>query len=198
MVQGTIDKFDFSRVSVVPPLKVIADHQNTEYYSIRFGGGLPSRLLPIPKPPTVLLANEHTYIQKLLDAYGEERKAAFPTVESVQTGAPDLGRHLNRSREEFFSAESLRTFSRDNVPDGTFEQLQSEIYDGVQDVYDDQSHKSGYQRVVQTVREARKIALTGNALVGVMHTNDRAGICHQLANDDKMTWVHDTQIQKKP
>lgn len=189
-VQSTIDSFDFARVVVVPPLKIIAGHQTTKYHAIRFGGGLPSRVLPIPKPPTVLQPNEHIYIKKLLEAYEDEKKTSFPTVDAVQSDAPDLGKHLDRSREQFFSAESLRVFSRDNVPMGTFEQLQSEIYDGIQDVYEDHTHGSGYQRVVKTVREARNLPITGNSLVGVMHSNDRAGICHQLANDDKMTWVH--------
>jgi hypothetical protein len=58
----------------------------------------------------------------------------------------------------------------------------------VQEVYD-AAHKSGYQRALSTVQKARGIAITGNPLVGVMRTNDRAGICHQLANDDRLTWV---------
>ncbi|MEP6636430.1 MAG: ABC-three component system protein, partial [Acidobacteriota bacterium] len=35
----------------------------------------------------------------------------------------DLGAHFARSRQEFYSAESLREFSRDSVPTGTFESL---------------------------------------------------------------------------
>jgi hypothetical protein len=197
-VQAMIDAFDFARVSVVPPLKIIAGHQTTKYYAIRFGGGLPSRVLPIPKPPASVQPSEHVYIKKLLDAYQDEKNTPFPTLDAVQASAPDLAKHLGRSREQFFSAESLRAFSRDNVPTGTFEQLQDEIFDGIQDVYDDPTHTSGYQRVLKTVHEARILPITGNPLLGVMHNNDRAGICHQLANDDKMTWVHNQPPEKKP
>jgi len=196
-VQATIDAFDFSHVSVVSPLALIAGHQKTKYYVLRFGGGLPSRSMPIPKPPTSLQPNEHVYIKKLLDAYTDEMKMSFPTLDAVQAGAPILATHLDRSREQFFSAESLRAFSRDNVPTETFEQLQTEIFDGVQEVYEDPSYTSGYQRVLKTVREARILPITGNPLIGVMHNNDRAGICHQLANDDKMTWVRKPE-DKKP
>ncbi len=195
-VQHTIDAFDVARVSVIPPLQIIAGHQQTKYYTIRFGGGLPSRVLPIPKPPANLQPNEHVYIKKLLDAYEDKQKKPFPTVDALQATAPDLAAHLDRSREQFFSAESLRTFSRDNVPSGTFEQLQAEIFDGVQEVYEDPTHNSGYERVIKTIREARFLPITGNPLLGVMHNNDRAGICHQLANDDKMTWVHKTPEKK--
>jgi hypothetical protein len=189
VVQGTIARFDFSRIIALAPLRIIEGHQQTSYYTFRFGGGLPSRVLPIPKPPASIQAEEHVYIKKLLDAYEDEKKTPFPTVAAVQADAPELAKHLDRSREQFFSAESLRAFSRDNVPKGTFEELQSEISDGVQDVYEDPSHHSGYQRVRKTVQQARVLPITGNPLLGVMHNNDRAGICHQLANDDQMTWV---------
>ena len=63
-------------------------------------------------------------------------------------------------------------------------------------MYDNPKHTSGYERVKESVREARIIQVTGNPLVGVMHTNDRAGICHQLANDDKLTWVHEKKTGK--
>jgi hypothetical protein len=189
-VRNTIDTFDFARVTVPTPLRVIAGHRQTKYYAFRFGGGLPARTMPIPKPPAAIQADEHLYIKKLLDAYTEEKGTAFADIAALQTGAPGLAKHLNRSREQFFSAESLRTFSRDNIPAGTFESLQDEVEQGAQEVYNDQTHTSGYQRVVKTVQKARDIALTSNPLMGVVHTNDRAGICHQLANDDKMTWVH--------
>lgn len=189
-VKTTIDAFDFARITVLSPLRVIAGHQQTKYYAFRFGGGLPGRALPIPKPPAAIQADEHHYIKKLLDAYTEEKGTAFPDIATLQTGAPRLAKHLNHSREQFFSAESLRTFCRDNVPPGTFESLQDEVEQGVQEVYEDQTHTSGYQRAVKTVQKARDIAMTSNPLMGVVHTNDRAGICHQLANDDKITWVH--------
>lgn len=196
-VQQTIDTFNFSSVTALAPLQIIAGHQATNFYTLRFGGGLPGRTLPIPKAPSSVQPEEHTYIRKLLDAYGEEKKASFPTIDSVKAGVPELAKHLDRSREQFFSAESLRTFSRDNVPTGMFEQLQSEIFDGVEEVYMDSGHSSGYQRVIKTVREARNLPITGNPLLGVMQTNDRAGICHQLANDGSMTWVHEKPEEKK-
>jgi hypothetical protein len=187
-VQATIDAFDFSRVTVLPPTRIIAEHQTTRYHAFRFGGGLPARATPAPAP-AALQPHEHTYVKKLLDAYTDEKKTPFTTIPALESNAPPLAKHLHRSREQFFSAESLRTFSRDTVPPGTFEGLQDEIYEGIQEVYDDEHHASGYQRVIKTVQQARIIQVTGNPLLGVMHNNDRAGICHQLANDDRLTWV---------
>lgn len=189
-VQATIDAFDFAVVTVLSPLAIIAGHQKTRYYTFRFGGGLPTRPMPIPAPPTTFQATENVYIKKLLDAYVEDRNKPFSCVADLQSGAPDLAKHLQRSREQFFSAESLRAFSRDNVHPGTYEGLQDEVLDGIQEVYEDPTHKSGYERVIRTINQARLLPITGNPLIGVLLTNDRAGICHQLANDDRITWVH--------
>lgn len=194
-IQATIDAYDFTSVTVAAPTAIIEQHRKTRYHVLRFGGGLPDRTLPVPPPPTEFQPNETTYIKKLIDAYAEEKNQAFPTIESLEESAPPLAKHLHRSREQFFSAESLRAFSRDNVPHRTFADLQDEIHDGIQEVYENEHHASGYQRVLKTVQKARDIQLNTNPLVGVLRQNDRAGICHQLANDDRLTWVHE---DKKP
>jgi hypothetical protein len=190
-IRAVIDAYDIATISVASPIKIIEDHRKTRYFVFRFGGGIPSRDLPIPKPPTEFQPQESSYIKKLFDAYADEKKTPFPTIAQLHQGAPELANHLDRSREQFFSAESLRAFSRDNVQKGTFERLQDELHDGIQEVYHDDQHTSGYRRAVKTVQKARDIQLTSNPLLGVLLTNDRAGICHQLANDDKLTWVRE-------
>jgi hypothetical protein len=188
-IRGVVDAYDFTSVSVASPARIIDDHRKTRYFVLRFGGGLPNRTLPIPKPPAQFEPHESIYIRKLFDAYADEKKTAFSSIDALKQASPDLSDHLDRSREQFFSAESLRNFSRDNVHKGTFEQLQDELHEGIQEVYKDDDHPSGFKRVVKTVQKARDIQLTSNALIGVLLTNDRAGICHQLANDDRLTWV---------
>ena len=83
--------------------------------------------------------------------------------------------HFHRQREAFYHAESLRVFARDTVPPGTFESLQEDIYDGVVDTHD-ASHPDGY------------LQITANALISCTKPKDRDGICHQLANEDRLRW----------
>jgi hypothetical protein len=85
-VQPTIDAFDFAKVTVLSPLQVIAGHQTTKYYALRFGGGLPSRATPVP-PPAKFQENETIYIKKLLDAYTDERNTPFTSATDLQAGA---------------------------------------------------------------------------------------------------------------
>ncbi|ELY3221522.1 TPA: ABC-three component system protein, partial [Salmonella enterica subsp. enterica serovar Agona] len=97
-----------------------------------------------------------------------------------------------RQRERFYHAESLKNFARDTVPAGTFDALQDEIYHGVIDVCEDY-HLSGFARMKETMKHATTIAVTSNPLVTSIKTQDRQGICHQLANDDRLIWVPDNE-----
>lgn len=94
-----------------------------------------------------------------------------------------------RQRVAFYSAESLRVFARDSVPVGTFEALQEEIFDGVIDVHD--SHQGdGLDRLLQVTQSAHQLSMTANGLLPVVITRDRTGVCHQLANNDRLSWCH--------
>jgi hypothetical protein len=111
-------------------------------------------------------------------------------------GPDDLKAHVSlskdflRQRERFYHAEALRNFARDTVPEGTFESLQDEIYHGVVDTCDG-THANGFDRMRATITQAAQIAVTSNPLAPATKAQDRQGICHQLANEDRLTWVPD-------
>ena len=95
-----------------------------------------------------------------------------------------------RQRVRFYHAEALRNFARDTVPEGTFDALQDEVYHGVVDI-SESDHASGFDRMKATVTQASQIAMTANPLAPATKAQDRQGICHQLANEDRLTWVPD-------
>jgi hypothetical protein len=102
--------------------------------------------------------------------------------------APVMNENFRRQRERFFHAEALRNFARDTVPDGTFASLQEEILHGVIDVCEI-DHSDGFARMSAVVTQAAALPLVSSALASVTRTQDKQGICHQLANVDKLTWV---------
>lgn len=181
-----VESFDFSIIKKVSPLTIIEQHRKSPFHVTRFGGGLPDRPNTEP-PPADIAAQEARYVQQLLEAYGERLGQTLASIERLK-GEATLLDHFKRSREHFYWAEALRNFSRDHLPAGEFERLQVEIHDGVIDIAN-QNHANGYERVIQTTREARLIQITGHALSDCLHSNDRSGICHQLANEDRLTWV---------
>lgn len=182
-----LDGLDFSVIGYIPPLTLLDQHRTTRWHIARFGGGLPPR--PAVETPPVDPADiEATYLRKLFDAYGEERGQTVSSLQDIQDDT-GLVSHYGDSRTEFYSAESLRSFSRDTLPEGSFGELQDEILSGIRDALRG-DHQSGYRRLVMVVETARALQLTSHPLVPRMHIRDRGGVCHQLANDrDDVKWV---------
>ena len=180
------DAFDFSIFSSKSVNDLIVGHSKTPFHSVRFGGGLPPR--PHTElPPAEPDSTESRYIRQLLDAYEDREGTAFADIDSLEPHAM-LSENFRRQRERFYYAEALRNFARDTVPEGTFAQLQDEIFHGVADECDG-SHPNGFERMTAVVKLAASVASTSNPLTSVTSVADRQGICHQLANVDRLTWV---------
>ncbi len=183
-LRAHINSLDFSIFRSISPLSIIDEHRATPFYVARFGGGLPERPAP-PEPPATAADTESVYIRALLDAYEEHNAATYVTPDDVKETA--VADHFKRSRREFYSAEALREFARDNVPAGTFDQLVTEVHEGVIDVAQ-MSHVDGFERVLRVVAQAKALNLTSNALILVTRSGDRGGMCHQLANEGRLRW----------
>jgi hypothetical protein len=182
-----IASLDFSIFQTKPLLRIIEDHAKTRWHVARFGGGLPPRPEPVP-PPSIPADNEAVFVGELRRAYADHLKQGVKDLDAGLATRDDLREHFHDARVEFYSAEGLRTFSRDTLPTGEFEKLQDELHAGIKD--DERGdHADGYQRVLAVVKMARALQLTSNPLTTRIHTRDRGGICHQLANDGKVRWV---------
>jgi hypothetical protein len=181
-----IAAMDFSIFETVPPLRLLDGHAKTRWHIARFGGGLPERPA-IPKPPDNPAPHETVFVRELLAAYGDHLK--LPTASIAEVASTDLRAHFGEARLEFYSAESLRTFSRDTLPPGAYERLQDDVESGIGDELRDDRHSDAYRRVVAVVKTARQLPLDSHAVRGRMSTRDRGGICHQLVNDGKFRWL---------
>jgi len=180
-----VNAFDFGIFDTKTSLQLVDEHRSTPCHAARFGGGLPQRPAA-SRPPAAIAAAESRYVTQLLDAYADHVGSPVPNPTALSS-APRLREHFHRQREAFYHAESLRVFARDTVPSGTFESLQEDIYDGVVDTHD-ASHPDGYARVCAVTKAARDLQITANALISCTKPKDRDGICHQLANEDRLRW----------
>lgn len=177
---------DFARFQSVELEDALEAHRSTPYYVGRFGAPVPPR--PNHEdPPEEIGTHEARYVAQLLAVYAEREPTGTFVPETVSTHGK-FGGHFQRQRESFYSAEALRLYARDSVPPGTFEALQTDVYAGVVEVAE-ASHPSGMDRLASVLSTSGQLDLRAHALIAVSRISDRKGICHQLANEDRLTWV---------
>lgn len=181
-----VEQADFSILEVPSPQHLAMQHASTRHHVLRFGVGLPPRPA-VQAPPAQLAQDEVHYVRALLDAYGDHTKQTLLDVSGLSS-LPVLKAHFDRQREDFYSAESLRAFSRDTLPPLAFEAVQEDVYRGIADVCE-MDHPDGYRCVQQATRIARQLPLSAHALDTRILIGDRGGICHQLANDRRLKWT---------
>ncbi len=185
-IQALATSTDFSMFRSVELHEMLQQHERTRYYSARFGCPLPQRP-PTQGAPSDQAQDETVYVRKLLDVYRELDPVNCRDYSAVSVHRK-YGSHLQRQREAFYSAEALRRYARDSVPEGTFEELQNEIFEGVIDTAES-SYETGMERLQAVMKQSGQLSLDNLVLIAVTRLLDRKGICHQLANDDRLTWM---------
>ncbi len=180
-----VDAFDFRIFSVPNPRQILEQHKKTLFHRPRFGGGIPPRPQVGPTPDEIG-GNEIIYTKKLIDAYSDH-KGESVSAESDLSKWPHLRDHFRRSRESFYCAESLRIFIRELESEELFKTFQDQIYLGVIDTCDG-NHTDAFERVKAVTKSAQSLALDAHPLNQSAFPTDRLGICHQLANDERLTW----------
>jgi hypothetical protein len=61
-------------------------------------------------------------------------------------------------------------------------------HDGVVDIAEG-SHSNGFERLKRTIQAARAIQIDSHPLKECLEGYHRSGVCHQLANENRLTWV---------
>ncbi len=180
-----VQSFDFRIVGYIPVLRILDQHRRTPYWHQRFKRDLPSRPSPDAAPSGVQ-SHELRYVAQLMEAYSDHLKASVPSPEALT--APELREHFSRARNDFYMADSLNRFYRDQFPLGAFEHVMKQVYDGVVETALAE-HANGYRRVIATTQQAVNVPLAGSDYSPYVEAGDKKGLCHHLANADKIKWV---------
>jgi len=183
--------FDFTIVRHRPIHEIINEHRGTIRHAPRFGGGF-TKPMPAPrKPPTDIDSIETRYVEQLIEVYRiHTGRSELEVTELVRNAtAGKVSRHFNQSRERFYYAETLREFARDNLPENfTYRSIQDDVYDGVFDTVE-RDYVSPLDRVRETTDAAATVTVDNHPLAPYVKNQALRGICHQLANDDRILWV---------
>lgn len=176
---------DFSMFTTVDMDEMLSLHQTTPHWAVRF----PQPPAPRPQrmlPPDVHAPEEARYIQQLVRVYGELWGEQAGSLERV--ASHDEARdHLRRQREAFYSAESLRLFARDSTTEGHFEAVLDDVYDIVVEVSAGR-FEFGWDRLQAVLAASGNVELTKTILTEYVRPLDRKGVCHHLANEDRLIW----------
>jgi hypothetical protein len=183
-----INVFDYGIFDRVQPKTIIEEHKSHPNHLTWFGGGLPDReMLDETTIAAEIGTQESQYVNQLVKAYSSDSPTEFSSITEVAMESNHY-RHFTRARISFHHAEQLRNFSRDNLPNGTFESFQTEVLDGIINLAES-AHVNSFEKVKAVENQSAIVPITSNALREVINTKDKTGVCHQLCNDKKINWV---------
>lgn len=168
----------------------------------RFANGsvyLPSgeaiKLHPSLKPHEDINEATLPYIHALCEVYAE-RLAKNVTPKTTGELPEKLQRHLELQRQAYFDAKSIERSVRDAFVDGEqqFDALKDDAYDGIEMVYFDETHETGYVRLQEVLKKITSTELAKSNLInikGFITNKTRKGVCHILVDDERIkSWVN--------
>ncbi len=192
LLAGNLRKFldaaDFKVFNYKHPHELLALHELRSDHLLRFGGVLSLAPVAGKPPPEIDQAFESRYVEQLIEAYRDHLTLATLTVDSMHQCKDHIQRHFISSRQDFYSAELLRVFARNNLGVELFESLKEELFKAVVDVHD-KTYPDGLERLRETTQEAIRAQIDTNPLTVCWKVDHRKGLCHRLANEDRLTWV---------
>lgn len=182
------EKVDFNIFDDIPPLKLIELHRETPYHDIRFGIYSRKRPMPAAAPVDVDWKVEQTYIQAILDAFSEFKKIPLDLVSLP--GHQKLHAEFNSARNNYFCAASLDLFSRDWLPESSFQELKEECFEAILPTVN-LIYAEGYTRYLKVCEATVQISYDSHPLKFYMKIQDKKGLVHHIVNDKKFVWKND-------
>lgn len=181
-----VQAIDFSLFDHIPPIKIIELHSNTAFHAQRFGINVRKRSR-LPIPPEELADKEIVYTKELLSAFADAEQKGSLTIDHLEEDS-DYKLEYEGARRNFYAAEDLQKFSRDWLPENSYDELTDECYEAVSAMIR-QKHDNGYERYLATSSQAAAVNYTSHPLSPYIKTQDKKGMCHQLVNACRFKWV---------
>jgi hypothetical protein len=176
------EQYDFSSFGYFTIEEMLEAHRGTAFWAERFGG-----MLPKPNPgiaPDDMMPHETVYVGKLLEVYAETAGAAITDVSDLD-GHSEWKDDLQKQRVRFFDAEAFIATYRDQTEPGTTEDFADQIANAIEPSL--VSKGTGLDRLTKALTTAA-ITTPASVLSPQAKPRVKQGVCHQLANDDRVTW----------
>ena len=126
---------------------------------------------------------ETVYVAKLLDVYAEETGVPISCADDLAAHA-EWQDDLQKQRVRFYDAEAFMATYRDQTEPGTIESFADQILDAIDPAIAMAASAHGRLTTALSRREHEPASvLSAQAKIRV-----KQGVCHQLANADRVTW----------
>jgi hypothetical protein len=177
-----VDAYNFASFTYSTLDEVLDDHRRTAYWSSRFGGQLPP-----PNPgitPEVVAPEETVYVGKLFEVYSETTGVEIACLDDLSAHG-EWQEDLQRQRVRFYDAEAFMATYRDQTEPGTIESFADQILDAIDPTLN--MVRSAHDRLSVALSVAAQ-TVPASVLAAQAKIRVKQGVCHQLANADRVTW----------
>jgi hypothetical protein len=177
-----VNNYNFATFGYATVDEIIDAHRRTAFWAERFGG-----LLPPPNPgkaPAAVMPHENVYVGKLLAVYAEAASAQIALVSDLDSH-PEWKDDLQKQRVRFFDAEAFMATYRDQTEPGTTESFADQIFDAIEPSLSVPG--TGLSRLTMALTTAAQTT-PASVLAPQAKVRVKQGVCHQLANHDRVTW----------
>ena len=182
-----VDSANLGIIQTVSPSDLIEQHSQTKYHAYVFGTKLKPRPA-VPTPPSEPASKETVYVDALYGAFSEHIGGSVTSLNELSSYAY-LRPAFHHARVCFYSAESLKEFSRESWPDDScFDSIVKVVHEGVHFAMT-LPHRDGFERMQKVHEVAVNVQIDRDNPLGIPRPHDRIGICHQLANEGSIKWV---------
>lgn len=181
-----VETFNFSITEEVTPLRLIEEFSKSKYYPYYFGGGLRNFNPGPPNKPDSIQKEEEIYINQLLEVYSELDGKNYSKVTEIDSQYIE---HFEMQRTFYYTIESFRRAVRDSLPSmELFDQIEDTINQGINDITTDPTI-NGFTRLKNSLERTILMNLDSCQLKNYLKPNDKKGVCHRLANANKVRWI---------
>lgn len=183
-----IERFDYSIIRQVDPLKFIEDlRADGRYFFCYFGSGFSNikrEKIVLPECP---VDNESKYIGHLYDAYSDAEKVEVNEHNINEHRKYEI--HYKNARSDFYEAEEVRIASSRSMPPETdeFEELKDSIERYVSDDYYN-DYDDAFKKLKAVTMAASMYNLKNMLISHLVDSNVKKGICYHLSNEDRLIW----------
>lgn len=186
-LHNSVEAYSYDNIREKMLDELLKEHEACPWHKTVFAKSPGSRP-PMAAIAAEIASRENRYLTQFTEAVSDKYKQAFDMAQ-VRALEPE-GKQFDTARRSFYSAEFLRRhYSENFATEAVFEGLKEALYESIEDIVLDNRHENGFVRMTTACSAALSTQIDNELQKSDLGPLDRKGICHHLANEDRVLWV---------